>query len=89
MIYINKFFSMIKDIFKGLDKTALHILKRGLHFCIVLCIISIIILFIFQFFITNFLMFELGFTILRASIIFAIEFVICAIAADKIKKQII
>ena len=86
---IKNFFSNIKNTFKGLDKTALHILKRGLQFCTVLCIISVILIFIFQFLITNPLMFELSLTIFKASIIFAIEFIICAVAADKIKKQIV
>ena len=86
---INKIFLRIKNIFKSLDKTALHILKRGLLFCSIICIISIIILFIYQFFANNLLMFEIGFTLFKCSLIFAIEFVICAIAADKIKKQII
>ena len=86
---INKFVSMIKDTFKSLDKTAVHILKRGLYFCALLCIISVIILFVCQFIAVNPFMFEVGLTMFRASIIFAIEFVICAIAADKIKKQIV
>ena len=86
---INKFFLHIKNVFKNLDKTALHILKRGLFFCSIICIISIIILFIYQFFANNLLMFEIGFTLFKCSLIFAIEFVICAIAADKIKKQLI
>ena len=85
---IRKFFSMIHNIFKNLDKTAIHILKKGLIFCSILCIISIIILFIYNI-IGNPFIFDLGLTMFRASIIFAIEFVICAVAADKIKKQLI
>ena len=86
---INKFISMVKNTFKELDKTAIYILKNGLCFCAILCVISVIILFTCQFIIINPLMFDLGLTIFRASIIFAIEFIICAIAADKIKKQIV
>ena len=86
---IKKFFLMIKNIFKGLDKTALHILKNGLSFCFIICIISIIVLFVYHFVSKNPLIFEIGITLFKSSIIFAIEFVICAIAADKIKKQIV
>ena len=86
---INKFFSMIKNSFKGLDKKALHILKYGLHFCLILCLISISIIFIYRFLSTNPLMLDFGFALFKTSIIFAIEFIICAFAADRIKKQII
>ncbi len=86
---LNKLISLIKNSLKNLDKTALHILKRGLYFCFILCIISILILFVFRFITVNSLMSEIGFTLFRCSIIFSIEFIVCAFAADKIKKQII
>ena len=86
---IKKFFLMIKNIFKGLDKTALHILKKGLSFCFIICIVSMIVLFVYHFVSNNPLIFEIGITLFKSSIIFAIEFIICAIAADKIKKQIV
>ena len=86
---IKKFFLNIKKIFKNLDKTALHILKNGLFFCFAICIVSILLLLVYQFFIDNLLIFEIGFTLFKCSLIFAIEFIVCAIAADTIKKQII
>ena len=86
---INKFFSMVKNIFKNLDKTALHILKKGLYFCLILCITSVFLLLLYQIFSLNPFIYEFGLTLFRISLIFAIEFVICAVAADKIKKQLI
>ena len=85
---LHKFFSIIKDTFFNLDKIALHILKNGLYFCAFLCIISILVLLVYNFFLVNPLIFEIGLTLFKTSIIFAIEFIICAIAADKIKNQI-
>ncbi len=86
---INNFVSMIKDTFVNLDKTALHILKHGLFFCFILCLVSLFILLLYKFFTLSYLMFYIGLSIFKVSIIFSIEFIICAIAADKIKKQII
>ena len=83
-----KIFSQIKEIFKNLDKKAIYILKKGLKFCFILTIVSAIILVFYKFNRESYI-FEIGFTMFRASIIFAIEFVICAIAVDKIKKQLI
>ncbi len=86
---ITSFISMIKNIFKKLDKTALCVLKHGLHFCFYLCLISTIVLFVYLSFKLNPFVFDLGFMLFKLSIIFAIEFIICAIAADKIKKQLV
>ncbi len=86
---LKDFISMIKNTFKNLDKTALHILKKGLKFCSILCIISILMLIIYQSTISPPFMFELGLSIFKLSSIFAIEFIICAIAIDTIKKQIV
>ena len=77
-----KIFSQVKEIFKNLDKKAIHILKKGLKFCFVLAIISTIILLFYKFNRASYI-FEIGFTMFRVSI------VICAIAVDKIKKQLI
>ena len=86
---INNFISMIKNTFYNLDKTALHILKLGLKFCFILCIISIFVLLSYHFISLNLILFEIGLSLFKFSLIFAIEFIMCAIAADKIKKQLI
>ena len=86
---IHNFIVMIKKIFTDLDKTALLILKKGLVFCSLIGMVSIFILSIYEFAILSPFMFNIGLTLFRISIIFAIEFIICAVAVDKIKKQLI
>ena len=86
---INKFICMIKQTFINLDKKAIHIMKKGLIFCIVLSSFSLIILLAYEYFSLNPFVFKLGLGLFKSSIIFAISFIICAIATDTIKKQII
>lgn len=85
---INNFYSNIKNVIKNLDKKAVNILKKGLLFCFFLSILSTIILITYQ--LNNFpITFKIGINLFKASLIFATEFIICAIAVDRIKKQII
>ena len=86
---ITKFILMIKSIFKELDKKAIIILKHGLQFCAILCLISITLLIAYQSFYLNPLFFHIGLLLFKTSTIFSIEFIICAIAVDKIKNQIV
>lgn len=85
---IIKFFLMIKNIFLNLDIKAFKIMKNGLLFCSSLCFVAIFILLIYQFTFYIPTIFNIGLTLFRISLIFAIEFIICAIAIDKIKKQL-
>lgn len=86
---IHKFITMIKNAFKNLDKMALYILKKGLSFCFLLSTFSAIVLLAYECFALNPIIFQVGLILFKASITFAISFVICAIASDTIKKQII
>lgn len=79
---------MIKNTFKDLDKKAIHIMKQGLEFCFILCILSISLLAINEFIFTYPNLYNIGLLIFQISTIFAIEFVICALAMDTIKKQL-
>lgn len=85
---IKKFLQMIKKIFTNLDEKATFILKQGLKFCFVLCILSIVILIINKIIFTYPNLYNIGLLIFQASLIFATEFIICAIAIDKIKNQL-
>lgn len=86
---IHKFISAIKNTFKNLDKLALSILKKGLSFCFILSTFSAIILFAYECFTLNPITFQIGLILFKASTTFSMAFVICAIATDTIKKQII
>lgn len=79
----------ILNAFKSLDKLTTKIIKLGLKFCLMLGIISLLILITYNLSFTIPLLFNIGFILLRLSLIFGVEFIICGFAADKIKKQLI
>lgn len=83
---------MFKNIFytfKDLDKLTKIIMSHGLKFCLMICIISVIILLTYNFLYKIPIVFTIGFILFRLSLIFAIEFIICGFIVDKIKKQMI
>ena len=84
---IKDFFETIKKAFVNLDKKAFLILKNGLKFCFLICIISISILLTYEFIFNSLFIYDIGLAFFKISLIFAIEFIICAIAVDSIKKQ--
>ena len=80
---LNKFLFYIKK----LDEIALKILKKGIFSCFALCIFSCIILITYLLFIHTQYTYLLGITLFRISLIFSIEFIICAFVSDFIKKR--
>lgn len=81
-------FQKIKENYKNLEKKASVVLKYGLQFCFLLTILAISILLIYDIFLATPTLYYIGITIFRLSLIFGIEFIICAFVADKIKKQL-
>lgn len=83
---------MIKKILKlyeNLDKLTNKILNNGLKFCFTLCIISVTILLTYEAILGLPLLYHLGLALFKSSMIFGIEFFICALITDAIKKQVI
>ncbi len=81
-------FKKIIDTYKNFEETTNSIIKSGLSFCIFLCLVSILIL--CTYLISKVpLTYYIGISILRLSIIFGIEFIICGFVVDGIKKQLI
>ena len=78
----------IIDVYKHFEKVTTSILKNGLKFCSILCLISLTILSTYLFSKSLFL-YNIGIAILKLSIIFSIEFIICGFVVDGIKKQLI
>ena len=76
----------VKNLINNLDKLDLKIMKKGLLFCFAITCISIAMLTSYLF-VHNIFLFELGFTILKLSLYFAVDFVVCGIVVDNIKKQ--
>ena len=78
----------LKTLFDNLDKTDLKIMKIGIKICFVISAISIILLSIYLIFAHSIFLYNLGLSIFRLSTYFAVEFIICGIVADVVKKQI-
>lgn len=82
-------FKSIINNYKNLDKLIYKIMKNGLIFCFTLCLISIIILFTYEVFLSSPSIYYIGLNIFKLSIIWGIEFIICGFVVDGIKKQLI
>ena len=82
-------FKKIMDIFKNFDKLTHKILKYGLHFCFMLCLISGFVLLTYEFAFSAPFVYYIGINLFRLSLIFGIEFIICSFVVDGIKKELI
>ena len=76
---------MISEL-KNLDKDTIKIMRYGLFFCSFLSLIAVAILLTYIFIGSNFF-YHLGLALMKSSFTFAVEFVICGIAVDFIRKQ--
>ena len=77
----------IIDIFKNLDKTTCSIMKSGIKFCFIITIISCIILFTYIQISRNPIYYYFGLSLFKLSINLIIDFIICGIVVENIKKQ--
>ena len=77
-------FKKIKDLFKNVNQKILKIMKSGLHFSFLICIIATLILCTYLFFYPNIFLYSLGITSFRLGIIIGIEFIICGLSVDAI-----
>lgn len=83
---------MLKKIinnFNQLERIAFRIMKYGLTFCFIICIVSVLILFTYDFAFPSPFMYYIGINLFKLSLIFGIEFIVCGFIVDGIKKQLI
>lgn len=71
---------------KNLDKSTYKIMKYGLLFSGIVCLSAIGVLLTYIFFGTS-LFYHLGLALLKSSFTFAVEFVICGIVVDFIRRK--
>ena len=76
---------MISEL-KNLDKDTYKIMRYGLVFCCCLSLISVAILLTYILIGSNFF-YHLGLTLMKSSFTFAVEFVVCGIVVDFIRKR--
>ncbi len=74
---------------KNLDKLTYKIMKYGLKICFGICILSILVLLTYETISFSPNLYYIGLSLFKLSLIFSIEFIICGIVVDSIKKQII
>lgn len=83
---------MVKNLinsFKNFDKITHKILKYGLEFCFALCIISVAFLLTYNLIFAIPSLYYIGMSLFKLSIVFGIEFIICSLVVDGIKKQMV
>jgi hypothetical protein len=77
------------ESYHNFDKITNTILKNGLKFCKILCILSASTLLTYTLLKLSPIVYHIGISLFRLSLIFGIEFIICGFVADGIKKQLI
>jgi hypothetical protein len=75
----------IKNLFKNVNKKILKIMKYGLNFSFIICIVATAILCTYLLFYHDSFLYSLGLTSFRIGIILGIEFIICGLSVDAIK----
>ena len=76
---------MISEL-KNLDKDTFKIMKYGLLFCSCIALAAVAVLLTYIFLGSTFF-YHLGLALMQSSFTFAVEFVICGIVVDFIRKQ--
>lgn len=79
---MQKFFLELKN----LDKVTYKIMKYGLLFSSIVCLAAVGVLLSYIFLGINFF-YHFGIILMKSSFTFAVEFILCGIAVDFIKKQ--
>ena len=79
---MQKIFSELKN----LDKETFKIIKYGLFFCTCIALAAVAVLLTYIFLGSTFF-YYLGLALLKSSFTFAVEFIICGIVVDFIKKK--
>ena len=82
-MYINKIVNKIK----GIDKKIMPIVKNGLKFSLVFCLIACYIL-VTYLSIGTVEIYYIGLSILKSGLFFAVGFIICGFAFNNILKEI-
>lgn len=81
---------MLKNIlnnFRNLEIITYKIMKKGIKYCFILCIISCIVLLTYQNLLTSPNIYYIGLALFKLSIYFMVDFIVCGFVVDNIKKQ--
>lgn len=79
--------NLIIDSFKNLDSKTKSIMEYGFTFSLLFCLFSTLILFTYHSFYTIPIIFTVGTILFKSSLMLFVDFIICGLAFDKIKKE--
>lgn len=80
-------FNMLKNRFNNMDTKVKKIMKYGLFFSLIMCLLSLAILLTYS--VNPYPdLYYIGLSTFKLSLFFVVEFIICAIAIDTIKEQL-
>lgn len=82
-------FKSIINLFSELDVKIKKIMRYGFIFSLCFCLIATIILLTYETVYASPDLYYIGLQMIQTGLCFIIEFIICGIAVDKIKKQLI
>ena len=82
-------FNNIIKLFKDLDEKVKKIMKYGFIFSLCFCFVATFILFTYNTIYASPDLYYIGLQMIQTGLFFVVEFIICGIAMDKIKKQLI
>ena len=82
---INKMINKLKE----LDSKIKKIINYGIYFSLAICIIACSLLYTYHLTLTNVNTYYIGISLVQLSFVFMMEFIICGLAMDTIKKSTI
>jgi len=85
---MNLFINKLLNIIKNFDKNISKIVQFGFIFCFILCMIAVSILFTYESIYSLPILFYIGYSLFKSSLMFSVTFLICGISFDKIKKEL-
>ena len=78
----------IANIFDSIDENTKKVMKKGIEFCLLLTLISIVTLLYYKFFYSSIFIYYIGFYLFKNSLLFGCAFFAFGLAFDKIKKDL-
>lgn len=78
----------VSNVFNSIDKNIKNLMKKGITFCFILAVIASLFLLTYDLFYSSITLYNIGFYMLKNSILFACTFFAFGIGFNKIKKEI-
>ena len=78
----------LKNFFDNLDKIDLKIMKIGIKISFVISLIATILLAMYLFSVHSLFLYNIGLAIFKLSTYIAVEFIVCGVIADLVKRQV-